>query len=110
MGQYIHEELEKDVQSISGSYIIEAEERLQHGGKNVLCIIGSAVMDTTCCGVGGCRFINIPGYVVSWKERNNDSGLPVSEVNPITDENEQKKIKKILDLKYPHSQINFGNS
>ena len=109
MKQYIHEELEKEVLSISGSYTLHEEERLRYGGKDVLYIIGTAVMDTTCRGVGGCRFINIPGYVVSWKGRNNDSGLPVSEIDPITEAGERKEIKNLLDEKYPNSQINFDN-
>ncbi len=110
MEQYIHQELEKEVKSISGSYTLVEEGCLSYRGREVLYVVGSAVVDSSCCGVGGCRFINIPGYVVSWKREKDVSGLPVSEIDPITEEDERKEIKNLLDKKYPYSQINFDNS
>ncbi|OPX40578.1 MAG: hypothetical protein B1H13_06775 [Desulfobacteraceae bacterium 4484_190.3] len=107
MEQYIHQELEKEVKSISGSYTLVEEEHLIYRGREVLYVVGFAMVDSSCCGVGGCRFINIPGYVVSWKREKDVSGLPVSEIEPITEEEEQKEIKKLLEFKYPHSQIHF---
>ena len=110
MKRYAHEELEKEVRSISGGYTLIEEERLRYREREVLYVVGVAEVDNSCCGTGGCRFINVPGYVVSWKGKKDDSGLPVSEIDPITEEEEQKEIKNLLDEKYPHSQINFDNT
>jgi len=107
MKRYAHEELGKEVRSISGGYTLIEEERLRYREREVLYV---AEVDNSCCGTGGCRFINIPGYVVSWKGEKADSGLTVSEIEPITEEEEQKEIKNLLDKKYPHSQINFDNT
>ncbi len=107
MKQYVHEELGKEVRSISGGYTLIEEERLRYREREVLYVVGVAEVDNSCCGTGGCRFINVPGYVVSSKGEKDDSGLTVSEVEPITEEGERKEIKNLLDKKYPHSQIHF---
>ena len=107
MKRYVHEELGKEVRSISGGYTLIEEERLRYREREVLYLVGVAEVDNSCCGTGGCRFINVSGYIVSWKGKKDVSGLPVSEIDSITEEEEQKEIKKLLEFKYPHSQINF---
>jgi len=39
----------------------------------------------------------VPGYLVSWKSRRNEAGLPVSEVEPITDRGVQREIAAELE-------------
>ena len=110
MKQYVHEALGKEVRSISGGYTLIEEERLCYRGREVFYVVGVAEVDNSCCGTGGCRFINVPGYVVSWKREKADFGMTVSEVETITAEEERKEIKHLLDKKYPHSQINFDDT
>jgi len=109
MKQHIHEELEQEVRFISGNYTFIEEECLQYNGRDVFFLVGVALLDNTCCGAGGCRFIRVPGYVVVWKGKTDESGLSVSEIEPIADENEQSEVKKLLDYRYPYSQIYFDN-
>jgi hypothetical protein len=84
---YVHQKLGQDIQSISGTYTPQKELKLEHNGKPVLCVIGMAVVDTACCG---------PGYVVTWKDRQNESGLAVSQVESIEDEKARQAVQKIL--------------
>ena len=56
---------------------------------------------------GGCIFIDIPGYLLSWKHGKDESGLDVSEVEPIVDPEEKSEIAKILESSYPLAQIRF---
>ncbi len=107
MGQYTHEKLGEEVRSISGYYTITEEERLKYRGREILYTAGAAVIDNSCCGVGGCSFVNVPGYIVSWKEEGGDSSPAISEVEPIKEEDEQREIKELLIEKYPYAQINF---
>ncbi len=109
MIEYIHGVLEEEVRFIAGSYCFTEEECLRFNGKNVLYTVGIATIDNSCCGTGGCRFIRVAGYVILWKERINESGLPISTVDPIVKEEEQKEIKNLLDSLYRHSQIYFDN-
>ena len=109
MIEYIHGALEEEVRFIAGSYYFAEEECLLFKDRNVLYAVGIATVDNSCCGTGGCRFIRVAGYVISWKEMKNGSGFPISMVDPIVTEEEQKEIKDLLICRYPHSQIYFDN-
>jgi len=106
--EYIHQNTGTDsqVQTISGFYTIEDEKRLKYKNKDILCVIGIGVIDSSCCGVGGCRFALVPGYILQWKKKGK-SGDIVSEVDPVIDENERKEIHNILKKEEVITQINF---
>ena len=107
MERYVHQEPGAEVTSISGHYTILEEKRGEFKGRQFLYAIGGAVVDSSCCGAGGCRFIYVPGYIVGWKVRENDAGLPISEIEPIFDGGAQRQIEKLLGEQYPNSQIIF---
>jgi len=93
---YVHQKLGEDIQSISGTYTLQKELRLEYKGKDILCVIGTAVVDTACCGAGSLLYATIPGYVVTWKGRQNESGLAVSQVKPIEDGLTKHAVVQIL--------------
>jgi len=105
---YIHKEIEKEIKTISGYLTYLEEIRLNFRGRILLCVMGVGVVDNSCCGIGGCRFIEVPGYVVSWKSSTDDAGNLTSKVDPIKSEEEKKEIEAELNQLYPHSQISFG--
>jgi hypothetical protein len=107
MKKYTHEEFHEEIKTISGGYSYLKEELLPYKGKNVLCVVGEGHVDNSCCGVGGCIFIDIPGYVLSLRDGKNDSGQATSEVEPISDPEEKKEIERLLDRIYPLAQIRF---
>jgi uncharacterized protein (UPF0248 family) len=51
--------------------------------------------------------VNVPGYVVAWKHRLTETGLPASEVETIEEAKEQAMIREMLSRQFPHSQILF---
>ena len=75
MGQYTHEDLSKEIRSISGHYRYIEEMILPFRGRDVLYIMGVGVVDNSCCGAGGCLFVRVPGYIVSWKNRTDENGV-----------------------------------
>jgi hypothetical protein len=107
MAQYIHQEEGTEIQSITGHYNILEEGRLMQGERPFLYVMGAAVVDSSCCGTGGCRFLNVPGYILSWKERQSAEGVPISEVEPVANEEDRKAIKSLLDQMFPNSQVSF---
>lgn len=85
------------------------ESTIEHNGKQVLLVEVEA---------GGCSFcdgsyasnltgVNVEGYVLRWKYRQNDQGRDVSLIEPITDTAVQNEIAEILKPRYARSQINF---
>ena len=107
MKQYIHKEIGIEVRAISGYYSYVEELRLDFRGRQVLSAVGIGVVDNSCCGVGGCYFIEVPGYVIPGERRTDANGNLVSEVDPIENEEDRKAIKAELNKLYPNTQVNF---
>ncbi len=103
---YPHE-LKKEFQSISGKYVLEKEISVEVDGKTVLYIVGNAIVDSSCCGVGGCRYALVPGYVRKLKTKRNESGLWVSQVEPVVDPESRKKITQLIKQKEWVNQVQF---
>jgi len=99
--------LNKEIQSISGWYKLFKEERIELYGKEFLYLVGDAVVETSCCGVGGCRYVVVPGSVVNWKSETDEEGWPVSHVEPLRDEKTQTELTQILLKKEGVSQVQF---
>ncbi len=105
--EYTHLEPGLEVEGLSGHYTVDKEIKLEVGEREVLIILGSAMWDKSCCGIGGCRFATIPGYIVDYKARTNNAGEPVSDVEVIDDEVLQKQIKKQIEASEYVQQVNF---
>ncbi len=104
--EYTHA-LNKEILSISGSYELEKEERMAYDGRRLLYVIGNAVVDSSCCGYGSWSYALVPGFIVSWKSRQNEQGHPVSDVEPISNEKARHEIKKFIHEAESVSQVQF---
>ena len=106
--KYTHLEAGKDVViGIGGYYTPQQEVRLKYNGREVLYIIGRAVIESSCCGTGNWTYTIVPGYIVNWQNTKNEAGLPVSEVEPISDEEAREHIRKIVQSNKAASLIGF---
>ncbi len=105
--EYTHE-LNREVRSISGGYEFEKEGNLQIDGREVLYVVGNAIVDSSCCGVGGCRYALVPGYVRQFKTRQDEQGLWISEVEPIIDIATRQEITRVLKEKEIVQQVQFS--
>jgi len=111
--KYTHLELDKEVPAgISAYYIPQKEVRLKYNDREVLCVIGHAEIETACCCGGSCspsswKYGIVPGYLLKWQHEKNEAGLPVSEVEPITDETARNDIRRIIQASEDTSRIDF---
>ena len=104
--EYTHE-IGREVRSISGGYELEMEGKLEMDGEEVLYVVGNAVVDSSCCGVGGCRYALVPGYVRQFKTRQDKQDLWISEVESIIDRATRQEIIQILKEKEMVQQVQF---
>jgi hypothetical protein len=107
MKSYAHRELRTEIRSISGYYTYLGEMKLKVGDREVLCTEGVGVIDRACCGTGGSYFVEVAGYIVSWKNGIDENGHAISDVIPVEDEGEKKQIKAQLQKIYPQADVNF---
>jgi hypothetical protein len=105
--EYIHQELNKEIVAIGGHYVLVKEIRLPFGGHEVLYLVGHAAFDTACCGVGGCAYALVPGFVLNWKIQRNADGLPVSWVEAIHDKDRQEQVQRLIEEREPVHQVMF---
>ncbi len=107
--EYVHLPVEEPVEFLSSSYWVTGEEKIPYEDKELLAII----RETSCmsCCDGACyapfKSILLPGFIKKYKYRKRDDGLYISEVEPIEDEALMEKIRKIVLIKYPSTQVEF---
>ena len=106
--EHIHQPLDEEVTAIGGSYRLVKEERLEHGGRQVLYIVGHGIFDTTCCGAGGCAYAIVPGYIIDWKTQTTSDGLPISIVEPINDTTQQTEITRLIKFQETIQETRFS--
>ncbi|MDP7111772.1 MAG: hypothetical protein QGH45_07405 [Myxococcota bacterium] len=85
--RYVHEPLDTEVTAVAGHYVLTREERLEVGGRELLYVLGHAIFDTSCCGMGGC------GYAL---------------VQPIRDPDERVALTDLIREREFISQVQFG--
>jgi len=95
--KYSHLELGKDVPTgIAGYYTPLREVRLPYNGREVLYVVGKAVLESSCCGTpGNWVYATVPGYVLEWQAEV-ENGLPVSRVLPVPGAGEREDIQRII--------------
>ena len=107
MSQYTHPELNEEIEAIGGRYMLIAEKRLPHEGREILYTVGYMAVDSSCCGTTGCGFANVPGFILGWKTSTTDQGEPVSEVAPVRDESTRATLRKLITTMEQVHQVNF---
>ena len=105
--EYTHLKLNEDVYNKTGYYTPQKEVRLKYNDREVLYVVGQAVIESSCCGVGNWGYVTVPGYILNWQNETNEAGLPVSEVEPISDKAIRENISQIIKEAELISQIEF---
>jgi hypothetical protein len=108
--RYVHQELERPVVAIAGSYTLTREVRLplaEPPGGEAFYVVGHAVIDTSCCGLGGCGFASVIGLVREWHADHDDEGRVVSVVEPITDQALRARVRDLIASRERVTQVDF---
>ncbi len=105
--EYVHQPLNREVRSVSGGYVLDREEVVFVNGRQVLCIAGVGIVDTACCGMGGSRYVLVPGWLLSFKSRKNAEGLFVSEVERITEPADREAVSGAVGFLAPTAPVQF---
>lgn len=107
MTKYTHLELNQDIKAVAGYYTPQKEVRLKYNSREVLYVVSQAVVDASYCGSADFSYALVPGYIIRWQTETNHDGLPISEVEPITDKAIRDNIRKIIQSTEHVSQIEF---
>lgn len=110
--KYTHIPLNQEVEAFAGYYTPEKEVRMDFQGREILYVIGHVVVETTCqlgssCAPANYWYATVPGYIVNWQTDKNKNGLPVTEIEPITDTGIQNAIRKIILKNESVARVDF---
>ena len=104
---FVHPRLGREVTAIGGHYVFGKEIRLPYNGRDLLYFVGYAVLDSTCCGVGGCAYVLVPGFIRQWKYKKNQGDCYISKMDPIRDHSVQKDVRRLIQKKEMVFQVTF---
>ena len=107
MRRYTHGSLGQEIEAVAGYYVIETEDRVPFEGREVLVATGHMIIDNSCCGIGGCGFAVVPGYVLRWMGSKNEKDEPISEVEPVREDREKETLRRLLLTSERVHQVNF---
>ena len=105
---FVHPELGREITAIGGHYVFDKEIRLPYDSREILYFVGYAVLDSTCCGVGGCAYVFVPGFIRHWKYRRDQGDCFVSKVEPIGEPAIQKEVREAILKKEMVFQVTFA--
>ncbi len=104
--EFIHFSIPKKVDTISGHYELIQEKVIEYKGRELLYYMGYGIVDTSCCGFGGCGYALVIGFVEEYKALKNKEGLFVSRICEIKDF-QRADIDKFLKNKEMVYQVVF---
>lgn len=104
---YTHDQLDNEVNAIGGWYTLTKEIRLPFQDRQLFYLTGHASFDSTCCGAGGCSYAVVQGFIVEWKTGQNEDGVDVSLIEPVSDPAAQAEIQRMIMRDNVISQVVF---
>ena len=104
---FVHPQLGCEVTAIGGHYVFGNEIRMPFDSREILYLVGYAVLDSTCCGVGGVAYVLVAGYIRQWKYKKNQDDCFVSQIETIDDQTIQKEVRNVIQKKEMVYQVTF---
>ena len=104
---YTHQLLDKQYGGISGYYTPRKEFRLNYQSRQVLYIVGHAVVESSCCGSGNWDYVLVPGFVVNWHSGKNQSGLSTTSVEAVENLQDIKELTSVIQARENTNCITF---
>lgn len=105
---FVHPELGRQITAIAGHYVFVNEIRLQYRGREILYFVGYAVLDSSCCGRGGCAYALAAGFIRQWKYKKDQNDAMISQVEPIRDEPIQTAVRRLIQQREMVYQVTFN--
>ena len=104
---FTHPQLGREVTAIGGHYVFGKEIRMSFRSREILYFVGYAVLDSTCCGVGGVAYVLVAGFLRQWKYKKNQDECFVSQIETIVAQTIQKVVRNAIQKKEMVYQVTF---
>ena len=105
--KYVPEDFGKEIVAPSGYYQPIEKQVVDFNGKKLLYILGSACVDSSCCGIGSWEYVRVEGYVAAEAAPEKPNQEPSYEIDTIETESEKEAISKFIVDKFKNAKIDF---
>ena len=105
---FVHPQLGREVTAIGGHYVFGKEIRMPYHNREILYFVGYAVLDSTCCGVGGVAYVLVAGFIKHWKINKNQNDCFISQIETIGDPVVQKEVRSLIQKREMVHQVTFN--
>jgi hypothetical protein len=104
---YTHPKLGQEIKAVGGHYVFTHERRFPYNGRQILYFVGYAVLNSNCCGAGGCAYVLVPGFIQQWKYKKSSDDADISQIESIRDVKVQQEIRNFIQRKEIFHQVMF---
>jgi len=104
---YMPEGFGSEIEAPSGYYQPIEEATLEHDGRRLLYVLGSACIEASCCGIGSWRYVRVEGYVVGSDRSGAGEDRDRTEIETIEDAGDRMAISSLLLARHPGIRIEF---
>jgi hypothetical protein len=104
---YICAAIGEEKRAIAGGYTAQERVVLPYKDRQVLCILGSVCLDTSCCGSGDWNYIQVIGYLLDTIKLENIQSAGALDIDTIEDPDDRTALRQILAEKYSGARIEF---
>lgn len=104
--EYAHPVLGQEIEGRAGYSVPLEEGIMEYKGREVLYILGYACIDRSCCSKdANWGYVQVPGYLLARRSRDQGADKAVSQVEIIEDEEDRIRIRQSLMQKHPGAQV-----
>ena len=104
---FTHPTLDDPVTAIGGHYVMTGEQQIEYQDERLLVFTGHAIFDTTCCGLGGCAYVLVAGFLKGYRCARDDAGRWMSKVRPVADGRLQTRVQAVVSARLAVQQVQF---
>ena len=104
---YLPESFGSEIVAPSGYYQPIEEAVVDHDGRRLLYVLGSACIDASCCGIGSWQYARVEGYLVESDRPRGEDDRDRTEIDTIEDDSDRRAIIRLLLDKHPGVRIEF---
>lgn len=105
--RYVPEDFGAEVKAPSGYYQPLAEALLDYDGKCLLCTIGTACIEASCCGAGSWGYVRVEGYLLGGASSGARREGQPTEIDTVDDPGDRAAIRTLLLERHPGARVEF---
>lgn len=104
---YTREDFGAEIVAPSGYYQPVEEVWIEHDGRSLLYVLGTACIEASCCGVGSWNYVRVEGFLAPGADAQDLAAQGAVDVETVEGVSARAALNRLLLQKYPTARIEF---